>query len=841
MSAAVVNREAMDERAERLGTLNGMRLVLVDALNTAATPTRATLHVQFHNANHLAAVVAAANAAGTGAAFTRATFPVTGGRRIRAGTAAGQVQVSGVAAGPQADTLALTLSPIGDYSTYTLEFRHAGADPVFGEIAFRFRPGCFTNDCAPLRQAQPAESAPAIDYLARDFDSFRHTMIVAMQQRVPGWRPSSEADLDQTLLELVAAAGDELADYQDRVMNEAYLGTARKRVSLARHARLVDYHVHQGSQASTWLALEVGGAGTAVLPPGISAWTGGSPAPAGAQTFLTRAPAVVHPLLNRARLHTWSGAFPALPAGATRADLRLSDTTQAAVEAVRDLVRTGAASGGHAARVTHLVIQQWLNPATGLVAGRDITKRQLLELLPGNDGAEAVRDPVENVWLLRVRWREQDALRFAYCATVECATRVGDVSLVHGNLVHAYHGAPRTVRFVPPGTAPLGVDDFVYEDAAPWGTLCRLPDRWIAHRQTAPGGELPPQSSLSPFRRRTPAALQPECVWDEGPAVAVHLATGDEDTWEERISLVHSEDGAEEGDHFAVETDEEGMSVLRFGNGTNGRRLPAGASVRLCYQVGYGPDGNVGADTVTSVAPALAPIPLTGARVWNPFDVTDGVAPEPVAEVIRRAPEAYRFRQLRAVTLADYVRRAQEVEGVSRAAAAYAWTGSWRTVRVTVDPEGGTELDDALRAAVSTPLEAVRLIGEDLELRAPDFVPLEIVVTACVHPDYWVEDVRFILLEELSSGWTSDGRMGFFHPDRWTFGQPLRASQLLGVVQAVPGIDHVDAVRMRRWRTEAAPATEIVNLRPHEILLVRGDPDRMEDGFVTLDLKGGRR
>jgi len=60
-------------------------------------------------------------------------------------------------------------------------------------------------------------------------------------------------DADQVLLELFCAAGDELSDYQDRVMNEAYLGTARKRVSVARHARLMDYHIHQGNQAGTWL------------------------------------------------------------------------------------------------------------------------------------------------------------------------------------------------------------------------------------------------------------------------------------------------------------------------------------------------------------------------------------------------------------------------------------------------------------------------------------------------------------------------------------------------------------------------------------------------------------
>ena len=52
--------------------------------------------------------------------------------------------------------------------------------------------------------------------------------------------PTSEADLDLVLIELILAAADELSDYQDRVMNEAYLSTARKRASLRRHARLLE-------------------------------------------------------------------------------------------------------------------------------------------------------------------------------------------------------------------------------------------------------------------------------------------------------------------------------------------------------------------------------------------------------------------------------------------------------------------------------------------------------------------------------------------------------------------------------------------------------------------------
>jgi predicted phage baseplate assembly protein len=229
--------------------------------------------------------------------------------------------------------------------------------------------------------------------------------------------------------------------------------------------------------------------------------------------------------------------------------------------------------------------------------------------------------------------------------------------------------------------------------------------------------------------------------------------------------------------------------------------------------------------------------------VWNPFDVTDGRDPEPVEKVLRNAPEAYRARQLRAVTLADYRKRAEEVPGVSRAVARYAWTGSWRTVRLVIDPVGTVELAPELRDAVAAHLEAVRLIGEDLEIRPPRLVPLEIDLVLCLRPDVWPEDVRFVLEQELSDGWTPDGRRGFFHPDLWTFGQPLHRSQLEGRVQAVAGVDHVLSLEMKRYGapTPGTPDPERLEVRFDEIVLVRNDPDHLERGTIRIELRGGRR
>src|SRR2546430_1362125 len=66
-------------------------------------------------------------------------------------------------------------------------------------------------------------------------------------------------DLGVTLVEALAYVADHLSYYQDAVGTEAHLGTARRRVSVRRHARLVDYHLHQGCNARVWVALTVVG------------------------------------------------------------------------------------------------------------------------------------------------------------------------------------------------------------------------------------------------------------------------------------------------------------------------------------------------------------------------------------------------------------------------------------------------------------------------------------------------------------------------------------------------------------------------------------------------------
>ena len=798
---AIKNQEALNERANNLETFNGIRLVLV-SLSPSINPTEAILTVYFYNNNELSNI---ANEIAANSARAKEIFPITGGQRILGGSLTNQIQVFTVAEDSEDDkVLHLTVRPIGDYSTYTLSVVYSNIDPIFSEIEFKFRPGCF-NNCAPDWDAPPKpKENPPIDYLAKDYDSFRHTLFSWMTNRVVGWQPTSEADLDQVLLSLFAVAADELSDFQDRVMNEAYLATARKRVSLARHARLMDYHIHQGNQSNTWLVVQVSNAH--ILEKGFLVWTGEESLDSTSVVFITHQRQEVHPLLNEIGLYTWDDAIPALAAGSTSADLKLSQSGEIPAKTVKNLIVDG--------KITHLLIQEHLNPLTGEIPGRDPTRRQLLKLIL--EETKVLQDPVTGEWFVRVHWEDKDKLQRNYCFTVNCptdgtTTKVENVSLFHGNLVQVYHGRPIAVTFQERDESlPLLPEPpLFYERTKQQEAICRLPPIPLLYRDTPPGGEVPPQSTLE-------------------------VKVG-EDSWEEFIDLIHSDDS---DDHFVVETDELGRSWIRFGNGTNGKQLPDGAVVHCTYQIGRGLDGNIGADSLLNFDENNFPNILA---CWNPFDVTNGREAEPVAEILRRVPQAYRYRQLRAITLKDYENRAAELPEVSRAAAKYYWTGSWRTVRVAIDPVGTSILKEEVREKVARHLEAVRLIGEDLEIRPPQFVPLDIQVFLCIHPNYWIEDIRFILEQEFSDGYTPDGRMAFFHPDRWTFGQALRVSQIIGAVQGVQGVEQVIEVELKRWN-EVTPGTKAaIEVRANEIILVKNNPDRLEDGLIKFDIKGGRQ
>ena len=157
----------------------------------------------------------------------------------------------------------------GDFSVYTLklvadnkekpdEILH-NFDPVFSQIDFSFKIDCSLDfDCKVGKMCPPVTfEEPLLDYMAKDYASFVKLILARFSHIIPDWKERSPADLTNVLIELLSYVGDHLSYYQDAVSTEAYLGTARKRISIKRHARLLDYFIGEGSNARTWVCFEV--------------------------------------------------------------------------------------------------------------------------------------------------------------------------------------------------------------------------------------------------------------------------------------------------------------------------------------------------------------------------------------------------------------------------------------------------------------------------------------------------------------------------------------------------------------------------------------------------------
>ena len=130
------------------------------------------------------------------------------------------------------------------YTCALADRRARSSIPSYDHVRSRSRRAVRRRSTASRRRprAAPADrTRPPIDYLAKDFDSFRRALLEFSALRYPAWQERSEADFGVMFLEVLASVADDLSYQQDRIAAEAWLETATERRSLVRLARLVDY------------------------------------------------------------------------------------------------------------------------------------------------------------------------------------------------------------------------------------------------------------------------------------------------------------------------------------------------------------------------------------------------------------------------------------------------------------------------------------------------------------------------------------------------------------------------------------------------------------------------
>src|SRR5581483_10165594 len=739
--------------------------------------------------------------------------------------------------------------------------------PRYDSLEFSFKIDCPSDfDCQTDSQCPPVERAePEINYLAKDYASFRQLIYDRLALLMPDWRERHAPDIGVALVELLAYVGDYLSYYQDAVATEAYLDTARERISVRRHARLVDYPMHQGCNARAWVSVEVGGdpepldprdtlfvtrleGGVAMIEDDLRNLPEGS-----YEVFepMTREAMRFYESHNAIHFYTWGDDECCLDRGATTATLvgELASDGQKPDEPPCDDPADVKAQGYarqprtqqapppklHLRPGDVLILEEVVGPKTGVPGDADPTHRRAVRLTR----VEAGTDPLNGQPVVEVEWGDEDALPFPLCISAlgpppDCKI-LHDISVARGNVVLVDHG--RT-------------DEENLNDVPIKSTVERcegegeLADITVTAGRYQPKLGRGPLTFSQPLATNTPAALAlaqdvrealPQVWLTSDPAPA-----GDA-RWTAHRDLLGSAGGDQ---HFVAEIDNDGIAHLRFGDGELGCAPEAGMKFHAVYRAGNGTAGNVGAGAISHLVSRRTKTSGGITRVRNPLAATGGTAPEPLAEVRLFAPDAFRGDLQRAIVAEDYaaLSRRDFAGRVQRAASALRWNGSWYEARVAVDQFGKEEADAALLEEIAGRLHRYRRIGHDVSVDQARLVPLLIEIHVCVSPHYLRGHVEAALLDVFSNRTLPDGRRGFFHPDNLSFGGGIFLSRLVAAAQAVAGVESVEIVRLERM--DAGDNHEVENgvlpLGPLEIAQLDNDPSFPEHGKLTLDVGGGR-
>ena len=787
-----------------------------------------------------------------------------------------------------ANLVTIKVKAVGDRSTYRLRLVESlvrrgfsnlnelpppqGFDPQLSEIDFSWQEKVSESDYQPVEPpSEKPELPPNIDYLAKDYASFRQLMLDRLALTVPKWRERNPSDLGIMLVELVAYAADRLSYYQDAVATEAYLGTARKRISVRRHSRLLDYFMHDGCNARVWVTVEVKKEvklpgpdpenhhrGTQLLTrvptltPGVIHSNQLIDAlNLGTEVFETMHELTLHPACNEIQFYTWGNEQCELPKGTTKATLKDSGGK------LQQCLKPGAI----------LILLEQLNPETGQSDNIDLTHRHVVRLtkVTPDEDPLFVEDSPEGKnkgrpqRVLKIEWSQEDALPFSLTVANQLYL---DLSVAKGNVVLADYG--RTVPNRPLKQPPQDISEYredlinrdekildpkklnLIPDSDRYKKHNLIPDR-DRYRPRLKRGVLTQQGYVldrhQKWVRFDPEASAKEAFdWemrDTKPAMFLReYDRGQKFDWQFRRDLLNSDRFARD---FIVETEDDGSAYLRFGDNVLGKKPVKENYFEVTYRIGNGIAGNVGAESIAYLVTDNEKLKNAIEKVSNPFPAQGGTEPESIEQVRLYAPQAFRELQ-RAVTTKDYAQIAERHPEVQRAGAVRRWTGSWYTIFIYIYRKQGLPIDKTFKDKILKFLERFRLAGHDIAIEALKVVPLDLALTVKVNRKYFRSTVKRALLEAFSNRVLPNGQLGIFHPDRLTIGEPVYLSQLLEMAVKIEGVLAVEFTRFRRLdqpKRDDYLARGQIPINPLEIALLENDPAKPEQGRIEFNMEGG--
>lgn len=703
-------------------------------------------------------------------------------------------------------------------------------DPLRAFLPVRLRPECGdAPDCVTVPLPPAPLSPPDYDTLARDYTGLRAMLMERLGVLDPG-SDDSPADVTVTFVELMAHLGDLLSYRQDRMATESWLTTARRRASVTRHARLVDFAVPPAISASTTVQVLVARTSNAatdatftVLPGDTATDSAGNPdADPNAANFTLENPAAVIVRASQAELalYDWTEADARLDVGATNAVLVRPTPGQGV--ALSTWLPVGSLLGFEVVDPGPLGAQAlWARRGSAWPPGTspDAPIREPLASHPAQivtvTHAVEITDPLSpGLPLVRVFWDESQALTREVPVSVTTTGGSPRVGVARLALIGAHHGlcvdGPAAMHPFDPLTS--GTPDPATTEVA---------DYWLTRAQAAglscaPGGR-PWQMDVT---LELPSAVQLEAT---------------------RVtSLLRA---PSDGFAVVVDHDDDDPPRLRFATGVLGQAPPIQTMVTARYQIGSGSAGLIAPNTLTRLVRSTAAptqpcnwhdaAATVSARNLTPG--TGGVPAMPLDDVRRDAPQAYAAEPRRAVLISDLPTFAMQVPGVARAAAHRSWSGSWPVGVVAA--ESITDLDDpTLDAAVEDVMDAVRMAGTEVVTVPATPIGLYFELTVCLTPGTDTSLARLAILAALRPG--SPGAV--FAPTSHPLGASVYVSTVLAAVAAVPGVDAVRVTQARRLSEPGGTVHSVLTMGPAEIAVCDDDALAPDRGRIELTIEGGR-
>ena len=748
------------------------------------------------------------------------------------------------------DVLHLILPKAGDFTLYRFKIRGHDdkVDAFYNDVSFSFKANCPSDlDCAPPEHECPTEEPIdfPIDYLARDFWSFRTALLDFASLKYPDWTDRLEADAGVMMAEVMSALGDEMAYYQDRVSREAYLETATQRRSVRHHTRLVDYTLHDGLGAMGWLDVQTNTAGN--IPSGFDVWAAGS----NGQKIdfevgrgfeyhnkkyesghIDQYP--VNDKNNQFEPHIWDKNQICLPVGTTELYLNGDQTGNLVLD---DLPKDKAKGKWVLLKTTPT------NPAQPI-------RKQMVRLIK----IEKAMDNLvgTNPKITRIVWEKEQALPFEFDLTT---------LVIRGNLVPVTSGKTYTMYF---GIGELkkteqdALNDALKkakkeEKLLPYDTDRAIEregrNDTISYLFTLPGSEILPLVWLGddPHTAEPEIKLSIVTFITSGGVVKEKL-----EAWEPKRSFIGVNSSESQNTHFVLEdgswrrvvgyqrigeefvhrdyASNNGVTI-RFGDGEFGMTPSVNTIFKVEYRLGGGRQSNVAADSLTHKSDTLGFIDA----VTNPLATENGLDAESPNEARQLAPEAFRAVTYRAVRPEDYAEAAERLDWVQRAGAVFRWTGSWQTVFVTPDPFGAVTLEEAKRKELVNQLDRFRQAGREAYTLDPIYADLDIEIDICAAPSAYAGEVKERVALVLNS------KNGYFAPNNFTFGMPLERSTLETIIQNTPGVRAVESIYIRRrgWFDWQIFTDYCYDPGKNVIIRVENDPLHPNRGSLNLKIHGG--